>query len=69
MTGVNFIQNALYLAVYLIFVCLIGVLFYGVKHEKQKYTYKSSYKNTAKTLFLFIFLNTIKQNTYKTDKN
>lgn len=56
MTGVNFIQNALYLAVYLIFVCLIGVLFYGVKKYKQEKRLGSIFVTALVSIFLFFFL-------------
>lgn len=57
MTGVNFIQNALYLAVYLIFVCLIGVLFYGVKKYKQEKRLGSIFVTALVSIFLFFLLN------------
>lgn len=57
MTGVNFIQNALYLAVYLIFVCLIGVLFYGVKKYKQEKRFGSIFVTALVSIFLFFMLN------------
>ena len=53
MTGLNFIQNALYLAVYLIFVCLIGVLFYGVKKYKQEKRFGSIFVTALVSIFLF----------------
>ena len=52
MTGVNFIQNALYLAVYLIFICLIGVLFYGVKKYKQEKRLGSIFVTALVSIFL-----------------
>ena len=57
MTGVNFIQNALYLAVYLIFICLIGVLFYGVKKYKQEKRLGSIFVTALVSIFLFFMLN------------
>ena len=53
----NFIQNAMYLIVYLLFIALIGVLVYGIKKYKREKRFGAIFVTALVSIFLFFLLN------------